>query len=156
MVPPSSSIIMNYICACVDSIVRGTTSKEIIQMARQAGALKVYIASCAPPIRFPNVYGISMPTRSELVAFGRSAEEVGAEIGADAVVYQTLEDLVEACREYLPDKFKDGFEASVFDGDYITGDIDEKYLHELEVSTMKANEAEMNETVGLHNSFRER
>ena len=78
-----------------DSIVRGTTSKEIIQMAREAGAKKVYFASCAPPIRYPNVYGIDMPSRRELVAHGKDEEEIAEEIGADKVIYEDLNDLIE-------------------------------------------------------------
>ncbi|MBL8331976.1 MAG: amidophosphoribosyltransferase [Rubrivivax sp.] len=104
-----------------DSIVRGTTSKEIVQMAREAGARKVYMASAAPPVRFPNVYGIDMPTREELVAHGRTAEEIRAFIGADALVYQD----VDACKRVVGalNPRLAGFEASCFDGRYITGDI---------------------------------
>ena len=115
-----------------DSIVRGTTSKQIIQMAREAGARKVYFASAAPPIRFPNVYGIDMPAASELIAAGRSVEEVQEAIGADWLIYQDLEDLVDACREGNKDISR--FECSVFDGSYITSDVDEIYLRQLESS----------------------
>jgi amidophosphoribosyltransferase len=97
-----------------DSIVRGTTSKEIIQMARDAGARKVYMASAAPPVRYPNVYGIDMPTHSELIAHNRSVEEIRQFIGADALIYQDVAALNPAIR---------GFEASCFDGIYITGDV---------------------------------
>jgi len=114
-----------------DSIVRGTTSREIVQMAREAGARKVYFASAAPPVRFPNVYGIDMPTRSELIAAHRSEDEVGREIGADALIYQELEALKDAVRQVNP-KLKN-FETSCFDGHYITGDITSDYLHTIEV-----------------------
>ncbi|MEM6604959.1 MAG: amidophosphoribosyltransferase [Pseudomonadota bacterium] len=109
-----------------DSIVRGTTSREIIQMARDAGAKRVYLASAAPPVRYPNVYGIDMPSASELIAHGRSEEEVGQSIGADWLVYQELDDLIRCSQEGNPDV--DGFECSVFDGNYITGDVDANYL----------------------------
>src|SRR6185369_13611397 len=85
-----------------DSIVRGTTSSQIIQMAREAGAKKVYFASAAPPVRFPNVYGIDMPSVHELVANGRSDDEIAREIGADRLIYQDLDDLIEAAREGNP------------------------------------------------------
>ncbi|MBK7260947.1 MAG: amidophosphoribosyltransferase [Rubrivivax sp.] len=104
-----------------DSIVRGTTSKEIVQMAREAGARKVYMASAAPPVRFPNVYGIDMPTRAELVAHGRSIEEIRDFIGADALIYQDVDAMKRVVRALNPGL--DGFEASCFDGEYITGDI---------------------------------
>jgi amidophosphoribosyltransferase len=113
-----------------DSIVRGTTSREIIQMARDAGAKAVYFASASPPVRFPNVYGIDMPTRAELLATGRSDEEIAREIGADAVIYQDLPDLIAAVQQLNP-KIKH-FDASCFDGNYVTGDIDEAYLARLE------------------------
>ena len=104
-----------------DSIVRGTTSKEIVQMARDAGARKVYMASAAPPVRYPNVYGIDMPTSEELIAHNRSIEEIRAFIGADALIYQDVEAMktvVAALRPGLA-----GFEASCFDGSYVTGDV---------------------------------
>jgi amidophosphoribosyltransferase len=104
-----------------DSIVRGNTSREIVQMAREAGARKVYLASAAPPVRFPNVYGIDMPTREELVAHGRSIEEVRQFIGADALVYQDVEAMKRVVKALNP--ALDGFEASCFDGSYVTGDI---------------------------------
>ncbi|KAH9989953.1 phosphoribosyltransferase-like protein [Russula vinacea] len=102
-----------------DSIVRGTTSREIIQMAKDVGAKKVIMASCAPPIRYPNVYGIDMPSRTELVAHGRTMEEVAEAIGADLVIFQTLEDLVASVRGLNPSIEK--FECSVFSGEYVTG-----------------------------------
>ena len=106
-----------------DSIVRGTTSKEIVQMARDAGARKVFMASAAPPVRFPNVYGIDMPTKSELIAHERSIEEIRQFIGADALVYQDVAAMKRVVRALNPKL--DGFEASCFDGVYITGDVSE-------------------------------
>ncbi len=113
-----------------DSIVRGTTSAQIIQLAREAGARKVYFASAAPPVRYPNVYGIDMPAASELIAAGRTVEEVAALIGADRLIYQDLPDLIEAAREGNPEIER--FDASCFDGVYITGDVDQDYLARLE------------------------
>jgi amidophosphoribosyltransferase len=112
-----------------DSIVRGTTSSQIIEMAREAGANKVYVASAAPPVRFPNVYGIDMPTANELIAHGRDVESVQKEIGADWLIYQDLEDLVECASEGNPDI--QAFDCSVFSGEYVTGDIDQNYLDRL-------------------------
>jgi len=117
-----------------DSIVRGTTSREIVQMARDAGARKVYFASAAPPVRFPNVYGIDMPSRTELIATGRSDDEICREIGADKLVYQDIDDLKEAVRMASPNSKIKYFEASCFDGDYITGDITLEYLNILEAA----------------------
>jgi len=104
-----------------DSIVRGTTSQEIVQMAREAGARKVYLASAAPPVRFPNVYGIDMPTSAELIAHGRSIEEIRQFIGADALIYQDVAAMKKVVAALNPKL--DGFEASCFDGHYVTGDI---------------------------------
>ena len=115
-----------------DSIVRGTTSYEIVQMARESGAKKVIFASAAPPVRFPNVYGIDMPTRSELVAYGRTHDEINQMIGADQLIYQSVEDMKQAVRDINPN-IRD-FEASCFDGKYITGDISEAYLDALEAA----------------------
>ncbi|MDP2226662.1 MAG: amidophosphoribosyltransferase [Moraxellaceae bacterium] len=115
-----------------DSIVRGTTCKEIIQMARDAGANKVYFASAAPAVKYPNVYGIDMPAKSELIAHGRTEQEVCDLIGADRLVYQNLDDLIAAAREGNPD-IQD-FDCSVFNGEYVTGDIDEAYLDALQAS----------------------
>ncbi|MCW8127042.1 amidophosphoribosyltransferase [Microbulbifer halophilus] len=112
-----------------DSIVRGTTCKQIIQMAREAGAAKVYFASAAPAVKYPNVYGIDMPSAEELVAHDRTTEEVCSEIGADWLIYQDLEDLVE-CSAEGNDKIE-RFDCSVFDGNYVTGDVDEAYLENL-------------------------
>jgi len=113
-----------------DSIVRGTTSREIVTMARESGARKVFFASAAPPVRFPNVYGIDMPTRAELIAAHRSEDEVAAEIGADALIYQDLEALKDAVRESNPKL--SSFETSCFDGIYVTGDVTSDYLHIIE------------------------
>ena len=113
-----------------DSIVRGTTCKEIVQMARDAGARNVYFASAAPPVRYPNVYGIDMPSANELIAHDRTVEEVRDLIGADWLVYQDLEDLV-ACVDDVNDDI-DGWECSVFTGEYVTGDVDSAYLARLE------------------------
>ncbi|MGY0195567.1 amidophosphoribosyltransferase [Leptothrix sp. BB-4] len=104
-----------------DSIVRGTTSKEIVQMAREAGANKVYMASAAPPVRYPNVYGIDMPTSEELIAHNRSMEEIRAYIGCDALIYQDVDAMKRAVAALNPALA--GFEASCFDGVYITGDV---------------------------------
>jgi amidophosphoribosyltransferase len=113
-----------------DSIVRGTTSREIINMAREAGATKVFMASAAPPVRFANVYGIDMPSRSELIGAFRNSEQVGAEIGADAMIYQDLDDLKKAVGDLNP-KIEQ-FECSCFDGIYVTGDITAEYLDSIE------------------------
>ena len=112
-----------------DSIVRGTTSGEIIQMARDAGAAKVYFASAAPPVLYPNVYGIDIPTPDELVAHGKSEDEVCAAIGADWLIYQEVDDLIEAAREGNPRINR--FEMSVFTGAYLTADVSEDYLANL-------------------------
>jgi amidophosphoribosyltransferase len=113
-----------------DSIVRGTTSHEIVMMARESGANRVFFASAAPPVRYPNVYGIDMPTRQELIANGRSNEEIAREIGADALIYQDLDALKAAVREANPRLT--GFETSCFDGNYITGDVTREYLDSVE------------------------
>lgn len=112
-----------------DSIVRGTTSQQIISLAREGGAKRVYFASVAPEIRFPNVYGIDMPTTSELIAHGRDLDEICQLIGADALIFQDINDLIEAVRQDNPDL---EFEASVFTGLYVTQDIDQNYLEHLE------------------------
>ncbi|WP_292979243.1 amidophosphoribosyltransferase [Nitrosomonas sp.] len=113
-----------------DSIVRGTTSREIVQMAREAGAHKIYFASAAPPVRFPNVYGIDMPTRQELIATDRTNEEICHEIGADYLIYQDLDALKQAVM--LVDPRIGNFETSCFDGRYITGNITQEYLYRIE------------------------
>ncbi|MDR2000942.1 MAG: amidophosphoribosyltransferase [Zoogloeaceae bacterium] len=119
-----------------DSIVRGTTSREIINMARDAGAKKVYFASASPPVRFPNVYGIDMPTRSELIAAFRSDEEICREIGADALIYQDLDALRASVRTINPAITH--FDTSCFDGKYITGDISPEYLASIEAASLRS------------------
>ena len=114
-----------------DSIVRGTTSAQIIELAREAGARKVYFASAAPPVRYPNVYGIDMPAVRELVASGRRVDEVARLIGADWLVYQDLEDLIAACRH--EDSRVEEFDASCFSGEYVTGDVTPEYLERLQM-----------------------
>jgi len=113
-----------------DSIVRGTTCKEIVQMARDAGARKVYFASAAPPVRYPNVYGIDMPSAKELIAHDRTVEEIRELIGADWLLYQNLKDLITSVSDVNSDI--DGWECSVFTGEYVTGDIDRTYLDRLD------------------------
>jgi amidophosphoribosyltransferase len=120
-----------------DSIVRGTTSQQIVQMARDAGANKVYFASAAPPVRFPNVYGIDMPSRDELLATGRTDEEICQEIGADALIYQDLDALVKGVKLNNP-KIQD-FDCSCFDGQYVTGDISQAYLANIEAARGDVN-----------------
>jgi len=114
-----------------DSIVRGTTSQQIIEMARDAGAKKVYFASAAPPVQYPNVYGIDMPAASELIGHDRTAEEIAKLIGADWLIYQDLEDLKEAVKKKAKTDI-DRFDTSVFDGDYVTGDVTPEYLKAVE------------------------
>ncbi|HLF31788.1 MAG TPA: amidophosphoribosyltransferase [Xanthomonadales bacterium] len=114
-----------------DSIVRGTTSKQIIQMARDAGARKVYFASASPPVRYPNVYGIDMPATSELIAHGRDISEIEKELGADWLIYQDLDDLVAACREGNENIAQ--FDTSCFSGHYVTG-VADGYLEKLQAS----------------------
>ncbi|MDR0996485.1 MAG: amidophosphoribosyltransferase [Zoogloeaceae bacterium] len=112
-----------------DSIVRGTTSREIVEMARACGALKVYFASASPPVRYPNVYGIDMPTRAELIASGRTDEQIAREIGADALVYQDLDALKASVSALNPAL---SFDTSCFDGVYVTGDVTPEYLNAIE------------------------
>ena len=137
-----------------DSIVRGTTSSQIIQMARDAGANKVYFASAAPPVRYPNVYGIDMPSGDELIAHGRSEEQICEAIGADWLVYQDLEDLTGAIEKGNPSI--EGFEASVFTGKYITGDVGGKYLNDLQTSRSDAAKETLrdndDDVIDLHNT----
>lgn len=113
-----------------DSIVRGTTSEQIIEMAREAGAKKVYFASAAPEIRFPNVYGIDMPSANELIAYGREVEDICESIKADGLIYQDIEDLREAVS--TENEVINKFEMSVFNGDYITGNVTQQYLESLD------------------------
>jgi amidophosphoribosyltransferase len=140
-----------------DSIVRGTTCNQIIEMARDAGARKVYFASAAPPVCYPNVYGIDMPAAKELIAHGRSVKEIQKLIGADWLVYQDLDDLVSACKEGNPDI--EEFDCSVFNGEYVTGDINSGYLQNLEqkrkdsAKNVKVAQLSVNdESIDLHNT----
>ncbi len=119
-----------------DSIVRGTTSRQIIEMAREAGAKRVYFASAAPPVRYPNVYGIDMPAAHELVAHGRTEEEVAKIIGADWLIYQTLPDLIAAVRHQHATI--EEFDTSCFSGEYVTGDVTDEYLRRLEAQRSDA------------------
>jgi len=138
-----------------DSIVRGTTSQQIVQMARDAGAAKVYFASAAPPIRYPNVYGIDMPAARELVAYGRSEDEVCRMIGADGLVYQSLDDLIEAVQKKGKTNV-DRFDTSVFDGDYVTGDVNARYLEQLELlrndAARQRVDGSCDSSIGLQNT----
>jgi amidophosphoribosyltransferase len=113
-----------------DSIVRGTTSREIVQMARAAGAKKVFFASAAPPVRYPNVYGIDMASKNEFVAHNKTTDEVCQSIGADKLIYQNLKDLIWSVQQGNPDILS--FDCSCFDGKYLTNDIDTSYLDNLE------------------------
>ena len=113
-----------------DSIVRGTTSKEIVQMARSAGAKKVYFASAAPPVRFPNVYGIDMASKNEFIAHKKNTDQVCKAIGSDKLIYQNLEDLIWSVKQGNPEI--NVFDCSCFDGNYLTNDIDKPYLDNLE------------------------
>ena len=137
-----------------DSIVRGTTSKQIVQMAREAGANKVYLASAAPPVRHPNVYGIDMPAACEFIAHGQSEEEIAETVGADWLVYQDLEDLISSCQGI--NQQIERFDCSVFDGDYVTGGFDEDYFLRIEsrrsdgAKQARAQAGELG-TVDLHN-----
>ncbi|ALG68167.1 amidophosphoribosyltransferase [Beggiatoa leptomitoformis] len=137
-----------------DSIVRGTTAQQIIEMARQAGARKVYFASAAPPVRYPNVYGIDMPSVQELLAHNRNEEQIARKIGADWVIYQDLEDLIACARK--GNKNVPRFDTSCFDGDYVTGDVNQRYLENLErTRNDSAKNQQMNkesaEVIDLHN-----
>jgi len=136
-----------------DSIVRGTTSEQIIQMARDAGAKKVYFASAAPAVRYPNVYGIDMPAAHELIAHKRTEEEIGKEIGADKMIYQDLEDLIDAVRK--GNTTINHFDTSCFDHKYITGDIDDAYLQNIEALRNDSAQATSNNgssIIDMHNS----
>ncbi len=136
-----------------DSIVRGTTSMQIIQMARDAGAKQVFFASASPPVRFPNVYGIDMPAAEELIAHGRSDAQVQAELGCDWLVYQDLEDLIEAVQKGNPAVGR--FDTSCFNGEYVTGDVDQAYLDRLSCHRSdhaKAKRDANNSVIELHNA----
>lgn len=138
-----------------DSIVRGTTSRQIIQMAREAGAQRVYFASAAPPVRYPNVYGIDMPTTSELIAHGRSEDEICHLLRADGLIFQELDDLIDAVKKKNKSEV-DRFDTSVFDSEYVTGGVTVQYLDRLEQNRSdSAREAgcQPDETViDLHNT----
>jgi len=136
-----------------DSIVRGTTSEQIIQMARDAGAAKVYFASAAPPVRHPNVYGIDMPSSQELIGSGRDIEQIATAIGADRLFYQELDDLIESVL-YKRSPRVTRFDTSVFNGDYVTGDVSPEYLMSLEMARndgAKSNGAGDREGIDMHN-----
>lgn len=136
-----------------DSIVRGTTSGQIIKLAREAGANKVYFASAAPPVRYPNVYGIDMPAVEELVAHDRSVEEVQQAIGADWLIYQDLEDLEQAVRKRNPEMVT--FDAACFNKHYVTGTVTDEYLEQLQVSRaddQKNQKSQSDAVIGLHNT----
>jgi amidophosphoribosyltransferase len=136
-----------------DSIVRGTTSEQIIQMARDAGARKVYFASAAPPVRYPNVYGIDMPAAHELIAHGRTEAEIEKALGCDWLIYQDLSDLIAAVRRGNPEISE--FDTSCFDGHYVTGDVDAAYLERLSnhrSDTAKSSREGSDNIIGLHNS----
>jgi amidophosphoribosyltransferase len=124
-----------------DSIVRGTTCQQIIEMAREAGAKKVYFASAAPAIRYPNVYGIDMPAKQELIAYGRTEKEVEKEIGSDWLIYQDLSDLVRASTPSDEQADSREFDCSVFDGVYVTGDVNDEYLNRLETERSDLSKA---------------
>ena len=136
-----------------DSIVRGTTSQKIIQLARESGARKVYFASAAPPVRYPNVYGIDMPSSAELVAHNRSIDAICREIGADKLFYQELDDLADAVTECNPAITE--FDASCFNGKYVTGDITRAYLQLVdnarndEVKDPAPNELDLSEVTDI-------
>jgi amidophosphoribosyltransferase len=139
-----------------DSIVRGTTCQQIIQMARDAGAAKVYFASAAPAVKYPNVYGIDMPSARELIAHGRTEDEVAAAIGADWLIYQDINDLIAASAEGNPNVPR--FDCAVFDGDYVTGDVNQAYLNKLAADRNDSAKADresgqgQNSMVGMHNN----
>ena len=135
-----------------DSIVRGTTSKQIVQMAREAGAKRVYLASAAPPVRYPNVYGIDMPAATEFVAHAHTVEEIAEYIGVDWLVYQDLDDLIK-CAAGINSSI-DRFDCSVFDGQYVTGNVDDEYLNRIEAlrnDAAKAQNLVSDEVMEIHN-----
>ncbi|KAI0797581.1 phosphoribosyltransferase-like protein [Abortiporus biennis] len=127
-----------------DSIVRGTTSKEIVQMAKDVGAKKVVVASCAPPIRYSNVYGIDMPSRTELVAHNKTTDQIAEAIGADLVIFQTLPDLISSVQQFNPSIKQ--FDCSVFTGEYVTGGVSEEYLAHLE--SLRADNVKIKQLIG--------
>jgi amidophosphoribosyltransferase len=115
-----------------DSIVRGTTSLQLVQLAKNAGAKKIYFSSAAPPVKYQNIYGINIPTTQELIANNKTNTEISEILGADMVIYNTLEDVLDACRECSVMGYPTEFETSCFDGNYITGNITEEYLENLQ------------------------
>jgi amidophosphoribosyltransferase len=139
-----------------DSIVRGTTSSQIIQMTRDAGAKKVFFASASPPVRYPNVYGIDMPTYDELIACERTEKAICQELGADALIYQDLEDLIAAVQHFSVKRY----DTACFDGHYVTGEINQQYLSSLEkrrndalrVDSSILESTEDESGIGLYNS----
>ncbi len=136
-----------------DSVVRGTTSEQIIEMARASGAKKVYFASAAPEVRFPNVYGIDMPSANELIAHGRELEDICSLIGADKLIFQSIDDLVSAVSSGNPDIKM--FDTSVFDGNYVTNDIDQAYLEKLDAmrnnTTKEKSDVNADSIIDMHN-----
>ena len=132
-----------------DSIVRGTTSKQIIKLAREAGANKVYFASAAPPVKYPNVYGIDMAAAKELIASQKSTDQISHDIGADRLIYQDIDALIRAVSHDNSDI--KGFDTSCFTGEYITNDINDEYLKNLEKN--RNDEAKKNELNGESESF---
>jgi amidophosphoribosyltransferase len=137
-----------------DSIVRGTTCNQIIEMAREAGAKNVYFASAAPEVRYPNVYGIDMPAVTELIAHDRTVPEIEKAIGADWLVYQDLEDLQRSCLSGADTDVKE-FDCSVFNSEYVTGDINEAYFDRLQAARSDASKSSINSeedvAIDLHN-----
>jgi amidophosphoribosyltransferase len=136
-----------------DSIVRGTTSQQIIQMAREAGAAKVYFASASPPVRYPNVYGIDMPSVNELIAHDKTPDEIASAIGADHLVFQDLEDLIDAVHRGNPEI--NSFDTSVFSGEYVTRDVTQIYLQQLELlrnDAAKEERGQDDSVIDMHNS----
>jgi amidophosphoribosyltransferase len=146
----------NNVLLVDDSIVRGTTSSQIIQMARDAGAKNVYFASASPPVRYPNVYGIDMPTSEELIGFNRNEDQIAGEIGADRLIYQDLDDLIEAVQNPKQAE-KMIFDTSVFSGEYVTNDVTDEYLARLDALRNDAAKADKqgsieDQVMELHNS----
>jgi amidophosphoribosyltransferase len=133
-----------------DSIVRGTTSKQIIKLAREAGARKVYFASAAPPVRYPNVYGIDMPAASELIANGREIDEIGELIGADRLIYQDLHGLIRSVRH--DNSAITEFDTSCFSGEYVTGDVTPEFLARLEKNRNDAAKQKREKKRGSRNA----
>ena len=136
-----------------DSIVRGTTSEQIVEMARDVGAQKVYFCSAAPPVRYPNVYGIDMPAKSEFIADNKSIEEIRQAIGADELFYQSLTDLIHSTSN-ATDNPPAGFDSSCFDGIYVTGEVSEEYLSKLEEARNDSAKQKRNsdaEVLDIHN-----